>query len=121
MATNSFKAKKGAKKGDSFFGWLEKSLKLDQLFGPGVFIKYVPHACFITFLGVVAIWHNHQAEKMIRQIDQLEIEVEDLRADYTTLDADYMYARKQSEVAHKVEKMGLKEIEKPLKRIVISE
>ena len=121
MAANKFKTAGKGKKGDSFFGWLEKTLKFDQMFGPGVFIKYVPHACFVTFLGVVAIWHNHQAEKMIRQIDELQIEVEDLRADYTTLDADYMYARKQAEVSKRVEKIGLKEIEKPLKRIVINE
>ncbi|MEL6557946.1 MAG: FtsL-like putative cell division protein [Bacteroidota bacterium] len=121
MAKNKFKVSKNEKKRESFFGWLEKTLKLDQLLGPGIFIKYVPHACFITFLGVVTIWHNHQAEKTIRQIDKLEIEVEDLRADYTTLDADYMLKRKQAEVARRVKKIGLKEIDKPLKRIVITD
>jgi outer membrane murein-binding lipoprotein Lpp len=34
-----------------------------------------------------------------RKIDKLQTEVEDLRADYTTLKADIMYASKQSEVA----------------------
>ncbi|MGB3466535.1 MAG: FtsL-like putative cell division protein [Cyclobacteriaceae bacterium] len=121
MAKNKFKVSKKRKKKDNFFSWLEKTLKLDQLLGPGMFIKYVPHACFVTLLGVITIWHNHQAEKTIRQIDRLEEEVEDLRADYTTLDADYMLQRKQSEVAKRVKSIGLKEIEKPLKRIVIKD
>ena len=35
--------------------------------------------------------------------------MEDLRADYTTLKADFMYESKQSEVAKRAEKLGLKE------------
>jgi len=120
MIANTVKG--GKKKGnkESFFSWMEKSLKLDQLLGPGGFMKYVPHVVFLTCLGLIHIWHDHQAEKVIRKIDTLETEVEDLRADYTTLKARYMYTSKQTEVAKKVKKLGLKEIDKPLKQIVLS-
>ena len=118
MSANTRKNDKKKSK-DSFFSWIEKSLKLDQLLGPGGFMKYVPHAAFLTLLGVIYIWHDHQAEKVIRNIDALETEVEDLRADYTTLKARYMYTSKQTEVAKKVKKLGLKEIDKPLKQLVI--
>mgnify|MGYP001796119542 FL=1 len=47
-------------------------------------------------------------------------EIEDLRADYTTLKADYMYASKQSEVAKKVEKLGIKESLRPPEKITIT-
>ncbi len=119
MITNTVKNGKKKKSKESFFSWLEKTLKLDQLLGPGGFMKYVPHVAFLTLLGVIHIWHDHQAEKVIRNIDALETSVEDLRADYTTLKARYMYTSKQTEVAKKVRKLGLKEIDKPLKQLVI--
>ena len=39
----------------------------------------------------------------------IQAEVEDLRADYTTLKANLMFASKQSEVAKKVRDLQLKE------------
>jgi hypothetical protein len=55
------------------------------------------------------IANRHSAEKKIRTIARLEVQVEDLRADYTTLIASYMFASKQSEVAKRAQKFGLKE------------
>ena len=60
-------------------------------------------------LGVFYVWNSHYAEKGTREIDKLEDEVEDLRADVTTLEADYMFSSKQSEVAKSVEPLGLVE------------
>jgi hypothetical protein len=61
----------------------------------------------------------HYAEKNIRKINKLEIVVQDLRADYTTLKADYMYTSKQSEVAKKAVEIGLVESNIPPSKIVI--
>ena len=55
----------------------------------------------------------------IRKIDKLQQEVEDLRADVTTLEAEYMYASKQSEVAKKIQPLGIIEIEEPPQKIVL--
>ena len=60
-------------------------------------------------------------EKTTRQIDRTQTEVEDLRADYTTLKADVMFASKQSEVARRVKDLGLKESSKPPFKIVVEE
>jgi hypothetical protein len=45
--------------------------------------------------------------------------VEDLRADYTTLKSDVMFASKQSEVARRVKPLGLKESLNPPFKIVV--
>ena len=51
----------------------------------------------------------------------MEAEVEDLRADFTTLKSEYMFASKQSEVARKVKKIGLQESRIPPYKIVVNE
>lgn len=57
----------------------------------------------------------------MRQIDRLEDEVEDLRADVTTLEANYMFSSKQSEVAKKVKQLGLEESKEPPAKIIVED
>lgn len=97
----------------SLFRRMENLLKANDLFEDGIPVNYLPRILFVAFLLIIYIWNGHQAERMVRKIDQMEGEVEDLRADFTTLKADYMYARLQSEVAKRVAKMGLVESENP--------
>ena len=78
-----------------------------------------PQTLFLTLIGIIYIGNNHWAEKTIRKIDKIQIEVEELRADYTSLKADYMFAAKQSEVARKVKNTGLKESSTPPNKIVL--
>ena len=72
-------------------------------------------------LGLFYISNTHYADKTVRRINELQAEVEDLRADYTTTKADLMFASKQSEVARKVSVFGLKESLKPPYKIVVNE
>ncbi len=96
-------------------------IKLEGVFAYGLPLKYLPYVLFVTAVGIFNIGNSHYAEKNIRKIDALKKEIEDLRADYTDLKADYMYASKQSEVAKKVEKLGVKESLRPPEKIVITE
>ena len=84
-------------------------------------MQYLPKILFVMVLGLLYISNTHNAEKTVRRIDQIHAEVEDLRADYTTLKSDLMFASKQSEVARKVKAMGLKESLKPPTKIVVDE
>jgi phage shock protein A len=65
------------------------------------------------------IGNSHYAERMIRRMNQLEREVEDLRANYTTLKASYMYESKQSQVAKRARKLGLEESATPPYKIIV--
>lgn len=82
-------------------------------------MKLVPPLLYAAFLALIYIWSNHKAENTIRRIEIVQQEVEDLRADVTTLEAEYMYSRKQSEVAKKIKPLGLYEIEKPPFKITV--
>jgi hypothetical protein len=70
-------------------------------------------------IGLLYISNTHYADKATRQINSAQTEVEDLRADFTTLKSEMMFATKQSEVARRVKEMGLKESMKPPYKIVV--
>ncbi len=116
MIENKFKinpAKKSSKPGVSMFSGMEKRLRLESYFEEGFPVKYLPKILFVMVLGLLYISNTHYAEKTVRRISAVQAEVEDLRADYTTLKSDLMFASKQSEVARKVKVIGLKESLKP--------
>lgn len=112
MATNTFK---NVSTGNSFslFGLLEKVVGKESLMNSGISVNIVPIAAFLIGVGLFYIGITHYAERMIREYDQLKQEVDDLRTDFTTLKADYMYSSKQSEVAKRVNIMGLSESKQP--------
>ncbi|MEJ1238450.1 FtsL-like putative cell division protein [Chryseolinea sp. T2] len=123
MSENSFKIKPAKKtaSGKGMFASLEKRLKLEYYFEDGFPVKYLPKVLFVIGLGLIYISNTHYAEKTVRKISAMQAEVEDLRADYTTLKADLMFASKQSEVARKVSEMGLKESLKPPYKVVVED
>ncbi|MEX2593926.1 MAG: FtsL-like putative cell division protein [Anditalea sp.] len=122
MAENTFKKKIkpiGPKREGNLFTWIEDKTNISGLIGEGVPVKLVPPLLYAAFLALIYIWSNHRAENTIRKIEVVQQEVEDLRADVTTLEADYMYSRKQSEVAKKIMPLGIYEIEKPPLKIIV--
>ena len=107
--------------GNGMFSAIEKRLKLESYFEEGFPIQYLPKILFALMLGILYISNTHYSEKTVRDISAIQAEVEDLRADYTTLKSDLMFASKQSEVAKKVKEFGLKESFKPPYKIVVEE
>jgi outer membrane murein-binding lipoprotein Lpp len=121
MAENKFKVEQpNGEKKQGFFGFLSSKLKIEEI-ESGFPFRYLPKVLFAVAIGVIYVWNNHYAEKATRTIDKLEDEVEDLRADVTTLEADYMFSSKQSEVARNVESLGLQESKEPPIKIVVDE
>lgn len=123
MSENKFRIgqNKSEGTGKSLFSSLEGRLKIDTYFEEGFPVKYLPKILFVLFLSLVYIGNSHSAEKTIRKINHMQTEVEDIRADYTTLKADLMFASKQSEVARRVKAIGLKESLNPPYKIVVEE
>lgn len=129
MEGNTFKKKikggvnesrRSGKPGDSknLFAFIEKKLKMSEWLGEGIPVKLVPPFLYAALLALIYIWSNHKAESTIREIEKLQQEVEDLRADVTTLEAEYMFSSKQSEVAKKIKVLNIYEIEEPPIKII---
>ena len=95
------------RKSSNFFGWINRLFKLDDSLQNNIHLRFLPQISFIVFLSVIYISSRHSAERKIREINELETAVEDLRADYQTLKSSYMFASKQSEVSKKASDLGL--------------
>ncbi len=124
MAENKLKIESQGEsngRGASVFSGLEKRMRLEQYFEDGFPVKYLPKIMFGMFLSLVYISNTHYAEKTTRAINKVQSEVEDLRADFTTLKADVMFSSKQSEVSRRVKSLGLKESVKPPYKIIVEE
>lgn len=106
-------------KGTGVFSSFEKKIKIENYFEEGFPVQHLPRMMFVMLLGIFYISNTHYAEKTVRKINALQAEVEDLRADYTTMKADLMLASKQSEVAKKVKPYGIKETLRPPYKLVV--
>ncbi len=119
MSQNTFKKKLksgGKPKGGprkTIFTWIEEKLNITGVLGEGVPVQLVPPVGFIALLALIYIWGNHRAENMVRKIERAQQEVEDLRADVTTLEAEYMLSSMQSEVAKRVAAQDIVELNQP--------
>lgn len=109
MDENTYKSPK--KRG--VFTYLEHNMRSQHASFPVLSGHYIPRLLFLFFMGIFYVGNTHYYEKMVRNIGQLEREVDILRVDYTTLQADYAFDRKQSEVAKRVANMGLCEAPHP--------
>lgn len=121
MSDNTYRSnhKSIQMKGRGLFSWIEKFLKLDSTISEVVHIKYFPQILFLTCLCLIYISNRHIADGKVRDIAKLEREVNQLKADYTMLQANYMLATKQSEIAQSAKALGLKPPkESPLKIIL---
>lgn len=119
MSQNTFKRKLKAAKapkggaGRTIFTWIEEKLDVKGILGEGVPVKLVPPVGFAVLLALIYIYSNHRAENMTRKIEKAQQQVEDLRADVTTLEAEYMQSSMQSEVAKRVAKLDIYELNQP--------
>jgi len=82
-------------------------------------IRQLPYLLFLTFLGVIYIANRFHAEHMVRQINDLKIEVGNLRAEQITITSELMNISRPSEVSALVESkgLGLKESMEPPKKL----
>jgi hypothetical protein len=123
MAENKIKFNTNPSKaisiGKGIFSGIENKLKLERYFQEGFPVHYLPKIMFSLLLGILYISNTHHAEKTVRKISGIQAEVEDLRADFTTLKSDLMFASKQSEVARKVKDYGLRESINPPNKVQV--
>ncbi|MDH5827836.1 FtsL-like putative cell division protein [Sphingobacterium faecium] len=85
-------------------------------------VNYLPFAGFVTLLMLLYITNRHYAERTIRKIDKLSREVKELGWDHKSLSAELMKMSTQTEIAKRVDSLGLKErVEPPIKIEIVKE
>lgn len=110
------------------FNWLNRFLPLDKVFGeklPGqeerLPVKYFYYFGWVIILLVAYERIGFQSEDYVRKSIKLKKEVDDLKAEYTSIHAEYERAGKQSVVVEKVQAEGLVENLIPPKKIILKE
>jgi len=83
--------------------------------------RALPFVLYLAFLGMIYIANRHLAEKNIRDIDKLTKEVHELNWEYKVNQADLAYKSTLSEVAKRVDTLGIKESLQPAHKITIQE
>ncbi|RYG15501.1 MAG: hypothetical protein EOO07_15260 [Chitinophagaceae bacterium] len=97
---------------------------LRKFFTEGVITKesatdMLPFLIFVCVLVMIYIANSHMAISNIRKISTLNKEVKELSWEYKSLKADLMFKSKLTEVAKKVDTLGIKELIEPPKKIII--
>jgi hypothetical protein len=81
----------------------------------------LPFVLFLAFLGMLYIGNMHLAEKNIRDIAKMSKEVKELTWDYKTAKAELAFKSTLSEIAKRVDTLGIKESVIPPQRLTEKE
>jgi Bacteriodetes cell division protein (FtsL-like) len=81
----------------------------------------LPYVFFLFFLGIIYIANANYADKQVRQIQNLEKDIKDLKWRYNAAKADVMFNSKQSEVEKAVEPFNLRATNQRTKRIIVKD
>lgn len=83
-------------------------------------VSALPFVFFLTFLGLLYIANGYNTEKLVRELDNINDELKELRSEYITIKSDLNYESKQSQVASKSELFGVKESTIPPTKIIVT-
>ena len=83
-------------------------------------VNSLPYIFFLTLIGLCYIGNGYYAEDTVRDINNMNNQLKELRSEYLTTKSELMFKSKQSEVASALEPMGIKESVVPPKKIVLT-
>lgn len=75
---------------------------------------------FITFLILLYIANNHYALKSVKQLNQSEQQLKQLKWEYVNFKSDLEMKSQQSYIAHQLIETGIKELKQPPVKIYTS-
>jgi len=83
--------------------------------------RALPFMLYLAFLAMIYIANKHLAEKNVRLIDKLGKEVKELNFDFKSTKADLAFKTTLSEVAKRVDTLGIKESLVPPQKLTVEE
>jgi hypothetical protein len=117
-AVNTYiKPKEEEKKEEKPNGFWGKNISPKFKMGDDAGIKYLPYLLYLTFLGLIYIANNHNAEKLAGQITELERNVKVQQMEYSTLKFEFMNASNKVRIASRLRGLGLHPNDQPIFKI----
>ena len=103
--------------------WINEVMGFDRLFGSDNAwpIRNINRILWVTLLLVIYIGLNHNAERLVRRIHRTRTDVDELRAQATTLEAVLARNSKQSELGKRVLADSLLDSQSPPIKLIVSE
>ncbi len=101
-------------KKDSKVGGAIKDVLGGDLISAGTF-KFFRYLLYLALLAFIYIANNYYAENNIREINKLRKDLKELRYEYINVKTRLMHIEKQSQIAKKLEKSGIKKNNEPVK------
>jgi len=85
-------------------------------------VSQLPFIFFLTVLAVIYIANGYNSEKIVRQSNKLQQELQDLRAESMAIASELMYLSNQTRVVKLIQDKGIElhESNEPAKRIVVT-
>jgi hypothetical protein len=83
-------------------------------------LKAVPFIFFVTLMMLLYIANGYYAEGQIRKLNKLTNELKELRSEYIISKSELSDLSKQSEVAKRLEPLGVKESVEPPRKILVN-
>jgi len=84
-------------------------------------LAFLPYFFFLAVLGLFYISNRLHSEKNGRIVNQLGKDIKELKWDYMSTKSQLMFQSKQSEVAARALKYGIKEAVEPPKKILVQQ
>jgi len=81
--------------------------------------RIFPYLLFLALLAFVYITNDYVLENKVRKIAGMEREIREQRYEYISVKSDLMTLSKQSQLEKRLESMGIKENDVPVKTIII--
>jgi hypothetical protein len=78
-----------------------------------------PYVIFLVCLSILLIANNYVSEKIIRETNIISRELKELQTEHLETLSEFLRKSQQSEIAKKLEPIGVKESVVPPKRIVV--
>jgi hypothetical protein len=103
-------------------GSIIKELLSGTMISEKIILKNLGYVSMLTLLAAIYIGNRFHAEKITRELNKIEREVKDLRAESLSTSTDLMYISKQSEVYSMVREKGLnlEELKTPPFKLLVS-
>jgi len=81
--------------------------------------RQIKFLLFLTIVGVAYIANSYYIESVARKIDKTTREIKELQFEYISSKSKVMHESKQSEIARKLIKKGIKESTEPVNKIIV--
>ncbi|MCL2682286.1 MAG: FtsL-like putative cell division protein [Bacteroidales bacterium] len=78
-----------------------------------------PYVIFLACLAILLIANNYVSEKIIRETNSLNRELKELQTEHLATLSEYLRKSQQSEIAKRLNEVGIKESVVPPKRIKV--